>query len=210
MKKFILLLSAMFMLGSSPILAQQSTNVEQTTKQAEKEAKKAQKEAEKAAKKAEKEAKKAKEEAISNALFDVAVKALEERKFVLKATEVEFKRGHTSHVNSANNFVMLDGEEASIQFSSNTAILGPNGMGGLTVDGKASHIEMKTDKKGNITFSMSVQGTAVSAKVEFRMSKGNNRCSATILPNFNSNRTTFSGELVPLTNANNVFKGRSF
>lgn len=197
----------MFLLGSSPVLAQQETNVEQTTKQAEKEAKKAKKEAEKAAKKAEKEAKKAKEEAIGNAQFEVAKKALEECKFVLKATDIDFKKGHTGHVNSSTNFVMLNGEEASIQFSSNTAILGPNGMGGLTVDGKASHIEMKTDKKGNITFKMSVQGTAISAKVEFRMTKGSNYCSATILPNFNSNRITFSGELVPLTN--NVFKGRA-
>ena len=66
----------------------------------------------------------------------------------------------------------------------------------------------KTDKKGNVTFSMMVQGVAVSANVTIRMVKGTNKCTATVSPNFNSNRISFSGYLYP-SDQSNVFKGRA-
>lgn len=200
MKKIALLLT-IFLMGTSFSYAQQEKHTEQTTKEAKK--------AEKEAKKAEKEAKKAQEDAIKNAKFEMAYQALQNRKFVLKATDVDFKRGHTSHVNDNTNFVMLSGDDASIQFDSNIALAGPNGMGGITVEGKASNIEMKTDKKGNVSFKMNVQGTGVSALVSFNMTKGSNYCSAIVTPNFRSNRITFSGELVPLGGNNQVFKGHA-
>ena len=67
---------------------------------------------------------------------------------------------------------------------------------------------MKTDKKGNVTFSMMVQGVAVSANVTIRMVKGTNKCTATVSPNFNSNRISFTGYLYP-SDQSNVFKGRA-
>ena len=70
------------------------------------------------------------------------------------------------------------------------------------------NIEMKTDKKGNVTFSMMVQGVAVSANVTIRMVKGTNKCTATVSPNFNSNRISFTGYLYP-SDQSNVFKGRA-
>ena len=143
--------------------------------------------AEKAAKKAEKEAKKAAEAAEQMALFEQGVPALKEKDFVLEAERVE---------------------RATIQLAFNTAAAGPNGIGGITVDGSASNIEMKTDKKGNVTFSMMVQGVAVSANVTIRMVKGTNKCTATVSPNFNSNRISFTGYLYP-SDQSNVFKGRA-
>ena len=151
--------------------------------------------AEKAAKKAEKEAKKAAE-------------ALKEKDFVLEAERVEFKRGQFVYVTPSTNFVSMKGDRATIQLAFNTAAAGPNGIGGITVDGSASNIEMKTDKKGNVTFSMMVQGVAVSANVTIRMVKGTNKCTATVSPNFNSNRISFTGYLYP-SDQSNVFKGRA-
>ena len=142
--------------------------------------------AEKAAKKAEKEAKKAAEAAEQMALFEQGVQALKE----------------------STNFVSMKGDRATIQLAFNTAAAGPNGIGGITVDGSASNIEMKTDKKGNVTFSMMVQGVAVSANVTIRMVKGTNKCTATVSPNFNSNRISFTGYLYP-SDQSNVFKGRA-
>ena len=150
--------------------------------------------AEKAAKKAEKEAKKA--------------AALKEKDFVLEAERVEFKRGQFVYVTPSTNFVSMKGDRATIQLAFNTAAAGPNGIGGITVDGSASNIEMKTDKKGNVTFSMMVQGVAVSANVTIRMVKGTNKCTATVSPNFNSNRISFTGYLYP-SDQSNVFKGRA-
>ena len=95
-----------------------------------------------------------------------------------------------------------------MQLAFNTPAAGPNGIGGITVDGTTSGVQMKTDKKGNVMYEMNVQGVAVSARVTFRMAKGTNKCTATVSPNFNSNRISFTGNLYP-SSESNVFKGRS-
>ena len=141
--KRVLLLLAVLLFSAGTMMAQQD------------------KAAEKAAKKAEKEAKKAAEAAEQMALFEQGVQALKEKDFVLEAERVEFKRGQFVYVTPSTNFVSMKGDRATIQLAFNTAAAGPNGIGGITVDGSASNIEMKTDKKGNVTFSMMVQGVAV-------------------------------------------------
>ena len=188
--KRVLLLLAVLLFSAGTMMAQQD------------------KAAEKAAKKAEKEAKKAAEAAEQMALFEQGVQALKEKDFVLEAERVEFKRGQFVYVTPSTNFVSMKGDRATIQLAFNTAAAGPNGIGGITVDGSASNIEMKTDKKGNVTFSMMVQGVAVSANVTIRMVKGTNKCTATVSPNFNSNRISFTGYLYP-SDQSNVFKGRA-
>ncbi len=142
------------------------------------------------------------------AWFDLAVQALNERDFVLEADRVDFRRGRFAYVNANTNFISLNGNRATIQMAFNSPYAGPNGIGGITVDGSASNVKMERDKNGNITFSMMVQGVAVSANVTFQMMKGTNKCTATVTPNFNSNRITFTGSLFP-TSQSNVFKGRS-
>lgn len=127
--KRVLLLLAVLLFSAGTMMAQQD------------------KAAEKAAKKAEKEAKKAAEAAEQMALFEQGVQALKEKDFVLEAERVEFKRGQFVYVTPSTNFVSMKGDRATIQLAFNTAAAGPNGIGGITVDGSASNIEMKTDKR---------------------------------------------------------------
>ena len=185
------------LLTAAPAFAQQDKSADKTDKQTEK-----------ALKKAEKEAKKAAQEAEDQAWFERAVKALESNDFVLEADRIEFKRGSFVYVTSSTNFVSLKGDKATVQLAFNVPVSGPNGMGGITVDGTASGIELKRDKKGSITYEMNVQGVAITARVNIRMAKGTNRCTATVMPNFNSNRISFTGQLY-LSEDSNVFKGRS-
>lgn len=164
--------------------------------------------AQKEAKKAEKEAKKAAEEAEQMALFEQAQQALQDKDFVVEAERVEFKRGSYVYVTPSTNFVSLKDNRASIQLAFNGPRSGPNGIGGITVEGTISNYTSKTDKKGNITVSMMVQGVGVSANVTLKLLEGTNRCLATVSPNFNSNRVTFNGYLYP-SDQSNIFKGRS-
>lgn len=164
--------------------------------------------AEKAAKKAEKEAKKAAEKAAQEALFQQALLAINNKDFVLEADRVEGKRGQFVYVSSNTNFVAVKADEATVQLALNGAFSGPNGVGGITVEGKTSKVEIEQDKKGNVSFSMMVQGVGISAQLTFRMAKGSNECTATILPNFNSNRVSFTGKILP-TAQSTVFKGRA-
>jgi len=157
---------------------------------------------------AEKAAKKAEQDAERIAWAKKAEQALTDRQFVLEADRIDFKYGRFAYVNANTNFISVHDDKATIQMAFNSPYAGPNGIGGITVDGRASNIKMETDKKGNITFSMMVQGVAVSANVNIRLPYGDNKCYATVTPNFNSNRIDFSGNLFAEEDSN-VFKGRA-
>ncbi len=158
--------------------------------------------------KSQKEQQKAAEEALNNTLFDQAVEALENKDFVLEANRVEFRGGQFAYVSSNTNFVSVKDNRGTVQLAFTGASAGPNGIGGVTVDGTISNVKMNTDKKGNISYSMNIQGTGISATVSFNMLKGSNNCTATVIPNFSGNRISFVGALYP-TSESKVFKGRS-
>ena len=103
----------------------------------------------------------------------------------------------------------LFGDKSSVQIAFNIPASGPNGLGGVTVDGNVSGYKIKTDKKGSIYLTMSVMGVGISAQVSITLPYGSNNATVDIRPNFNSNRLTLSGEILPLDKSN-IFKGRSF
>lgn len=159
--------------------------------------------------KAIKKEKKAAAAAENEKLFDAAVQALNDYSFVMEADKVEFKRGNFAYVSPTTNFVSLDGKHAIVQLSFNTGRAGANGIGGITVDGNASNISIKTDKKGNVRLKMDVMGKAISATVEIKVMKGNNKAYATVYPNFSGNNISFTGVLLP-ANESSVYKARPF
>lgn len=136
-----------------------------------------------------------------------ALRALENLDFVVEADQLVFKRGQTAFVSSMTNFISLSDEKAVVQVAPFNGG-GPNGVGGVTVEGKASNILTKMDKKGNVTFSMGVMGTGISASVRLQLYKGSNRVSVTVSPNFSSNTVTLNGKLLP-TEWSSVYKGSS-
>lgn len=152
--------------------------------------------------------KKEAQKAMEQALFE-ARQAIENKAFTLEADRVIFKRGRNAFVSSNTNFVMVDGDKSSVQVAFNIPASGPNGLGGVTVDGNVSGYKIKTDKKGSIYLTMSVMGVGISAQVSITLPYGSNNATVDIRPNFNSNRLTLSGEILPLDKSN-IFKGRSF
>ena len=134
--------------------------------------------------------------------------AVKNRDFVLEADNVTFRNGMTAFVNSTTNFISVKGNRAVVQISPSNFSSGPNGLGGVTVDGMISGLEVRTDKKGNTTLSMNVMGIGINAQVEIYMTPGSNRASATIYPNFNSNTVWMEGNIVPYQNSS-VIEGSS-
>ena len=153
---------------------------------------KEQKKAEKARKKREKEIK----DSIS---FELAKKAVEEGRFVITADQIRGKHGRTVNVNRTTNFVLVQGDTAVVQFALEGIVNSPNGIGGLTVEGRVTKKRIDYDKRGNLNYTMYVTGTALSADVTFTLPKGSTRCSATVNSNFSSDQLTFYGELCPRT-----------
>ena len=138
-----------------------------------------------------------------------AVAAVKNQDFVLQAQTVQFKNGSTVFVNSATNFISVKGNRAVVQISPSNYASGPNGVGGVTVDGMVSGQEYKVGKRGYATYSFSVMGVGINAQIEIYLTPGTNQASATIYPNFNSNTVWVQGNIVPYENAN-VIEGSSF
>ena len=137
-----------------------------------------------------------------------AAVAVQNRDFVLEADQVTFKNGSTVFVNSTTTFISVKGNRAVVQISPSNFAAGPNGVGGVTVDGSISGMQRMVDKKGRTTISFNVMGIGINAQIEIYMVPGTNRASATIYPNFNSNTVWVEGNIVPYS-CSNVFEGSS-
>lgn len=134
--------------------------------------------------------------------------ALANQDFVLEADNITFKNGMTAYVNSNTNFISVKGNRAVVQISPSNFASGPNGVGGVTVDGMITGQKVMTDSKGRITFSMNVMGIGINAQVEIYMYPNSNRASATVYPNFNSNTVWLDGTIVPYESSD-VIEGSS-
>lgn len=137
-----------------------------------------------------------------------AVAALKNQDFVFEATNVTFRNGSLVFVNSSTNFISVKGSRAVVQISPSNFASGPNGLGGVTVDGMISSPEMRVDKHGNMTYSFGVTGIGINAQIEINTYQGTNQASATVYPNFNSNTLWLQGSIVPYENSN-VIEGSS-
>ena len=137
-----------------------------------------------------------------------AFAAVKNQDFVFEAQTVQFRNGSTVFVNSMTNFISVKGNRAVVQISPSDFAAGPNGVGGVTVDGRVSGQEFRVGKKGFATDSFSVTGIGINAQVEIYLTPGTNQASATIYPNFNSNTVWLEGNIVPYENSK-VIEGSS-
>ena len=95
-----------------------------------------------------------------------AVAAVKNQDFVLEAQTVSFKNGASVFVSSNTNFISVKGNRAVVQISPSNFAAGPNGVGGVTVDGMISGQEYKVGKRGYATYSFNVMGVGINAQVE--------------------------------------------
>jgi len=137
-----------------------------------------------------------------------AAAAVQNKDFVLQGDQVTFKNGNTVFVNSTTTFISVKGNRAVVQISPSNFAPGPNGVGGVTVDGIVTGMQRMVDKKGRTTVSFNVNGIGLNAQIEIYMTPGTNRASATIYPNFNFNTVWMDGNIVPYSNSD-VFEGSS-
>ena len=161
--------------------------------------------------KKEREARRALEAQQDTIAYLKAVEALKAGSFVLEANNVSFPNGITRFVSSTTNYVQVDNGEGIVQtaftnFSYNPS---PNGLGGVTVQGDISGLQMKKDKHGNYFYNYTIQGIAISATVSITLTGGTNQASVRISPNFNNNDMTMMGVLVPLDESD-VFQGTTW
>ena len=193
MKRRFLFLVVSLLLSSMLVSAQEMTKQEQ-----------------KAARRAQKEKAKQEQAEMEKMIYEKAVSAIENYEFILEADLIYLRRGQTFPVSSNLNFISVEGDKAVVQIASNAALSGPNGLGGVTVEGTTRNVKLTKDKKGIIRLKMDVSGVALSAQVEVILYGGGNRAEATVYPNFNSRRMTMSGRILPLEESNHYQSGFSY
>ena len=161
--------------------------------------------------KKEREARRALEAQQDSIAYYKAVEALKTGSFVLEADNVTFPNGITRYVSSNTNYVQADNGEGIVQtaFTNFAYNPGPNGLGGVTVQGNISGLSMKEDKDGNYFYNFTIQGMAISATVFITLTGGTNQASVQISPNFNNNNMTMTGRLLPLSESE-VFQGTTW
>ena len=196
MKK-VLFLTALLLIGFT------ATTLAQSSKEA--------RAAKREAIKKEREARRALEAQQDSIAYFKAVEALKAGAFVLEADNVTFPNGVTRYVSSNTNYVQVDNGEGIVQtaFSNFAYTPGPNGLGGITVQGQISGLKMNMDKDGNYFYNYTIQGVAISATVFITLTGGTNQASVSISPNFNNNNMTMTGLLLPLDESD-VFQGTTW
>lgn len=157
------------------------------------------------------EAERALEAQQDSVAFEKALTALKEGAFVLEADNIMFPSGITRYVTSSTNYVQVDGGQGIVQTAFNNFAYspGPNGLGGVTVQGSISEPQISTDKHGNVFYNFSISGIAISATISITLTGGTSEASAYISPNFNSNNITMTGHIVPY-NESVVFQGTTW
>lgn len=127
----------------------------------------------------------------------------QDKQWVLEAHTVFEKGGRSFPMNPTTNFVSVIGDETTIQLSFN-GIVGWNGVGGITLEGKTTKYEVSESKNG-ITITMTAIGSGMGpADLLVTIgSDGNGR--ATISGNWGQ-RITFSGNFVASEDSR-VYKG---
>ena len=135
------------------------------------------------------------------------VDALKNMDFVLEADRLTFRGGETANVSSSINFISSVDGTTTVQLGSYRG-MGANGVGGITVEGKASDVQFNTRKNGVSELSMHVNGIGISAIVEITLFGSTDQATATVTPNLNGNKITLSGNIRPASESS-VFKGRT-
>lgn len=150
------------------------------------------------------EQKKQKETALSM----TTAEALSSGTFVLKADRIRGRGGYIMNVDPTINFVAVEGKDAYVQVSPSSGY-GLNGLGGVTLRGKITSLNIEQGKKhGSYIIVVNTIGLAGNITILMNVNKTGEMASATVNSNW-GNRIELNGYLVPWTGAGTkIHKGR--
>lgn len=164
-----------------------------------------------ARKKAKEERKKAKElakkqaKAEEQARYQMAFEGMKGQSFVLQANQVYDRYGNIAQVTNTINFIKLEGEKCVVQLGFE-GIVGFNGVGGITLDGKISDLEIKENDHGGLSMQFNVQGSMMQASVRINLNGADNWADASVRAQTDNTEVKFRGNVIPL-NLSNIYQG---
>ena len=155
-----------------------------------------------------KEIRKQEQKKIDKAMSEAVAINLDKQQWVLEATQLSNRKGDSKFVDNTLNFIAIDGNKAFIQLGSNSR-LGPNGVGGISVEAQVSKYELiKNDKSGTYFLQIYLVSNMGSFDIQLNSNPNGRIASATIRGN-TARILKYKGQLVPL-GTSKVFKGTPF
>lgn len=151
------------------------------------------------AKKAQREHQKLMKQRVDSLGHAKAAQALERGYWVIVADRITVGSiGYSVNgLNTNTNFVFQQADDGMVQFAFNDGRPSVNGLGGMTLEGKISGVKMRTDKKGNITYSYRILSTDINADIIITAYAGSDYAEALVQPAFSGARMSLYGRLVP-------------
>ena len=125
------------------------------------------------------------------------------KEWVVEAHLVFDKQGQSYQMNPSINFVSVIQDQTTIQLSFN-GIMGWNGVGGITLEGKISKYELSSDGK-SVNITMTAMGSGLGIVDLFVSVTGDGNGRVSVSGNW-GDRITFQGKFVSLEESS-VFKG---
>jgi len=155
-----------------------------------------------------KEIRKQEQIALEKTMSERLDSCIDSQQWVLEASMLSNRKGNTVNVNNTLNFIALDGDKAFIQLGSNSR-LGPNGVGGISLEARVSKYELtKDEKKGTYFIHIYLMSAVGTFDIQLDSNASGQIASATIQGN-TASRLRYTGELVPL-NLSSVYRGTPF
>ncbi|NLR91080.1 DUF4251 domain-containing protein [Flammeovirga agarivorans] len=152
-----------------------------------------------------KEEKKRQAEIYERILHEQAVSGIDSQAFVLEATQVYDRYGHTENVSSNINFVKVSGDVAVFQLGFD-GVVGLNGVGGITMEGKISDYQVIEEKNGRKTVKFNVMGPLMLANMQFSVDGAGNYANVKVRAQTENIELNFRGVVKP-TNHSTVYEG---
>ena len=136
------------------------------------------------------------------------IQLLHSKAWVIETHTVYDRYNQSYQMNQTLNFIGVKGEEGAIQLSFD-GILGWNGVGGITLEGKVTSYEVKEGKKGNTPqVNLRFQGKAGIGSARINITVISSGQATARYSGDQGDRLTFSGQLVAIGNSS-VYKGQS-
>ena len=155
-------------------------------------------------KKAKKEQKKKEQEA----LYKLSKQLIKDTSFVIAADRITFKSGQSFNVSNTLNFLKVYKNKGVLQIAPiNSTNLGPNGLGGITMDGSIQQYEI-TDKGDKIYLRIILKGTIGTAMINVNV-YGSNNAVVDVSGLFSGKAFTMYGPINALGDVH-IFEGTSY
>ena len=128
-----------------------------------------------------------------------AALALERGEWVLQAESVSNGNSAYTHhnLNENANFVFQQGDQAMVQVALNQVDPGPNGLGGITLEGRVSGAKLLQSDKGELHYTFHVSSAQLNAQVMVTVFRDSGQAMAIVSPTFGHADITLWGKLVP-------------